>query len=296
MRILITGSNGLLGQKIVAHCIKNKITFLATSKGDNRNEDCPSINYLAMDISNSDEIVKVFNGFNPTHVIHTAAITNVDYCELNPKECIAINTLAVQTLFSVAKKSNVHFQLLSTDFVFDGLRGNYTEEDTVNPLSIYAESKVNAEKILQNDLYSNWSIIRTIIVYGTGNNLSRSNIICWAKDALAKGQELTIIDDQFRAPTWADDLAWACLRVCELNKTGIYHISGPETMSIYEIVERIAKHFKLSSEKLIRSTSQNLSQPAKRPPKTGFNLSKAKRELKYNPLTLENTLDLLKNN
>jgi dTDP-4-dehydrorhamnose reductase len=296
MRILITGSNGLLGQKIVAHCIKNKITFLATSKGDNRNEDCPSINYLAMDISNSDEIVKVFNGFNPTHVIHTAAITNVDYCELNPEECIAINTLAVQTLFSVAKKSNVHFQLLSTDFVFDGLRGNYTEEDTVNPLSIYAESKVNAEKILQNDLYSNWSIIRTIIVYGTGNNLSRSNIICWAKDALAKGQELTIIDDQFRAPTWADDLAWACLRVCELNKTGIYHISGPETMSIYEIVERIAKHFKLSSEKLIRSTSQNLSQPAKRPPKTGFNLSKAKRELKYNPLTLENTLDLLKNN
>jgi dTDP-4-dehydrorhamnose reductase len=296
MRILITGSNGLLGQKIVAHCLKNKITFLATSKGLNRNVDCPKSNYLSLDISNHVEVLNIFSDFSPTHVIHTAAITNVDYCELNPEDCIAINTLSVQELFAAAKKVNAHFQLLSTDFVFDGLKGNYNEEDVVNPLSVYAESKVNAEKILQKDSYSNWSIIRTIIVYGTGNNLSRSNIICWAKDTLEKGQELTIIDDQFRAPTWADDLAWACLRVCELNKTGIYHISGPETMSIYEIVERIAKHFKLSSEKLIRSSSQNLSQPAKRPPKTGFNLSKAKRELKYNPLTLEKTLDLLKNN
>ena len=295
MRILITGSNGLLGQKIVTLCLVNKVDFLATSLGENRNQDCPSANYNELDITNENEVSQVFERFKPTHVIHTAAITNVDYCEQHQKECILVNTTAVEYLFKATKSIKAHFQLLSTDFVFDGKKGNYSETDEVNPLSIYGKSKVNAEIILTESDYTNWSIVRTIIVYGTGNNLSRSNIICWAKDALKKGENLSIIDDQYRAPTWAMDLAWACLEICQLNKNGIYHISGPETMSIFEIVTRIAKHFSYSTDNLNRSNSKDLNQPAKRPPKTGFNLSKAIGELKYNPLTLEKTLDLLKN-
>ncbi len=135
--------------------------------------------------------------------------------------------------------------------------------------------------------------MRTIIVYGTGNQLSRSNIVKWAKEALHEGKELSIIDDQFRAPTWADDLAWACIRICVLNENGIFHISGPETMSIYEIVERIAKHYQLSMDKVKRTTSSSLNQPAVRPPRTGFNLSKAKSRLGYDPKTLEETLDFI---
>jgi dTDP-4-dehydrorhamnose reductase len=184
-------------------------------------------------------------------------------------------------------------QLLSTDFVFDGLKGNYSEEDKPNPLSIYADSKVQAEAIVQQLPGLNYSIVRTIIVYGTGNNLSRSNIVLWAKEALKNGQELTIIDDQFRAPTWADDLAWACIRICELNEKGIFHISGPETMSIFHLVERIAHFYKLPMSQVKRTDSSTLNQPAKRPPKTGFNLSKAKSRLGYNPKILEDTLDLL---
>ncbi|MEY3238102.1 MAG: hypothetical protein RI883_2203 [Bacteroidota bacterium] len=293
MRILITGSNGLLGQKIVSLCLKHKIEFLATSLGENRNEDCPDINYNQLDITIQEQVNTLFGNFKPSHVIHTAAITNVDYCELNKEECELVNAKAVQYLFHSAKNIAAHFQLLSTDFVFDGEKGNYSEEDEVNPLSIYGISKANAEKILIEDNYKNWSIVRTIIVYGTGNNLSRSNIICWAKDALEKGNDLSIIDDQFRAPTWTLDLAWACLVICKLQKNGIFHISGPETMSIFEIVNRVAKHFSYSTENLHRSNSKNLNQPAKRPPKTGFNLAKAKRELNYNPKSLEQTLDLL---
>ncbi len=293
MRVLITGSNGLLGQKIVKQLLSANIPFLATSKGENRNQDCPSVSYASLDICNENEINELFKEFAPTHVIHTAAITNVDYCELNPEECNEVNYLASMKLFEAAKQINAHFQLLSTDFVFDGLKGNYSEEDAVGPLSIYAESKVNAEKGLIQDEYSNWSIVRTIIVYGIGNNLSRSNIICWAKDALSKGQEMNIVDDQFRAPTWADDLAWACIQICKLNKTGKFNISGPETMSIYAIVECVAKHFKFSTEKLKKSLSATLNQPAKRPPHTGFDLSKARKELGYKPKTLEETLDLI---
>ena len=293
MRILITGSNGLLGQKIVGQLAKASINFLATSKGANRNPSCSNVNYHQMDISNALEIEKVFSTFLPTHIIHTAAMTNVDHCEQQPDECNRINFEAVQLLFHAAQKINAHFQLLSTDFVFDGEKGNYKEEDQVNPLSLYAQSKVNAENYLLASNSLNWSIVRTIIVYGKANNLSRNNIIYWAKEALEKGQELSIIDDQFRAPTWANDLAWACIRICELNKMGIYHISGPETFSIYEIVEKIAQFFNLPTNSLSKSSSLNLNQPAKRPPKTGFDLTKAKTELGYKPKTLEETFSIL---
>lgn len=293
MRILITGSNGLLGQKIVRQLKKRKIEFLATSKGENRNTDCENSHFVSMDICSEEEIAQVFNSFFPTHVIHTAAMTNVDACELNPDDCYETNALATKKLFNEAKKIGAHFQLLSTDFIFDGEKGNYKEEDDPNPLSVYAKSKVDAEQFLLSDSYSNYSIVRTIIVYGVGNNLSRTNIVCWAKEALSKGQEMKIIDDQFRAPTWADDLAWACIRICELNKKGIYHISGPETMSIFELVERVARYFGLSTETLFRTDSSTLNQPAKRPPKTGFDLTKSRNELGYNPKTIEETLDLI---
>ncbi len=293
MRILVTGSNGLLGQKIVQQLLNANISFLATSLGSNRNDDCPTTVYCSMDITDQAEIQRVLANFNPTHVIHTAAMTNVDACELDPLTCQKINVDAVRYLSNACQKMGVHFQLLSTDFVFDGAKGNYVETDTPNPLSVYAKSKVEGEKLVMSLPNLSYSIVRTIIVYGTGKNLSRSNIVLWAKEALQKGQELSIIDDQFRAPTWADDLAWACIRICELNEKGIFHIAGPETMSIFNLVERIAQHYKLPMSQVKRTNSSTLNQPAVRPPKTGFNLSKAENVLGYRPKSLEETLDLL---
>jgi dTDP-4-dehydrorhamnose reductase len=293
MRILVTGSNGLLGQKIVAQLLSAKVDFKATSLGKNRNTNCPSDVYAEMDICSEIDIAQVFESFHPTHVIHTAAMTNVDTCELDPESCQKVNVDSVKLLAAQCLKSNCHFQLLSTDFVFDGLKGNYVETDSPNPLSVYADSKVQAELIAQNLSSLNYSIVRTIIVYGTGNNLSRSNIVLWAKEALKNGQELTIIDDQFRAPTWADDLAWACIRICQLNEHGIFHIAGPETMSIFQIVERIAQFYHLPMNQVKRTDSSTLNQPAKRPPRTGFDLTKARTILGYSPKKLEDTLDLL---
>ena len=293
MRILITGSNGLLGQKLVAQLLQKGIDFMASSLGVNRNNDCPGENYRTMDICKRDEIAEVFKEFKPTHVIHTAAMTNVDACELNPQECKSLNVDSVQLLANQCLAEHCHFQLLSTDFLFYGSKGNYQEEDAPNPLSIYGHSKLQAEEYIKDLPSLQFSIVRTIIVYGTGNQLSRSNIVKWAKEALHEGKELSIIDDQFRAPTWADDLAWACIRICELNENGIFHISGPETMSIYEIVERIAKHYQLPMDQVKRTTSFSLSQPAVRPPRTGFNLSKANSRLGYAPKSLEETLDFI---
>jgi dTDP-4-dehydrorhamnose reductase len=294
MKILITGSNGLLGQKIVKLCLKCGIPFLATSKGENRNPDCPASNYIPLDITNKLEINGVFEAFYPTHVIHTAAITNVDQCENERDLCTDVNINATAYLFDVTQRFFAHFQFISTDFVFDGEKGMYEETDVVNPLSFYAKSKVEAENLLLKSNYKNWSILRTIIVFGEGNNLSRSNIVLWVKDSLSKAQKINVVNDQFRTPTWAEDLAWACLRVCEKSKIGIYHISGKDYNSMLGFAREVAKFYNLDETLISEISSASLNQPAKRPPNTGFNLSKAEKELGYKPKSFLECLRLIK--
>jgi dTDP-4-dehydrorhamnose reductase len=293
MRTLITGSNGLLGQKIVKICQKRNVEFLATSNGENRNTACQNERYKALDIRDIAAIVEVFQGFKPTHVIHTAALTNVDYCEDHPDECQEVNVTATRLLFEACVELGIHFQLLSTDFVFDGENGPYSETDAVNPLSIYAKSKVDAENILISSSYNNWSIARTIIVYGTGENLSRTNIVLWALEALPKGAVMNIVNDQFRMPTWAEDLAWGCLEICNRAQTGIFHLSGPEFFSMFDLVLKIGELLKCSTEQVQETSSKDLNQAAKRPPRTGFKLEKAHTLLNYKPSKLEVTIPLL---
>ncbi len=292
IKILITGSNGLLGQKLVKQCLEKNIVFLATSKGENRNPDCPATHYFPMDICNKLEINQVFLAFYPTHVIHTAAITNVDYCELNREECEEVNMLATHYLFDAAQRHHAHFCLLSTDFVFDGEKGNYAENDPVNPLSFYAESKVKAEQLLLNSNYAKWSIARTIIVFGQANNMSRSNLVLWVYDSLKAGKKIQVVTDQLRTPTWADDLALGCIAIVEKDKTGIFHLSGKEAVTMYDFALMVADFFQLDKNLISPITSESLNQPAKRPPKTGFDISKARKELGYEPISLKEALGL----
>jgi dTDP-4-dehydrorhamnose reductase len=220
-------------------------------------------------------------------------MTNVDQCEVNPEECADINVVGTRNLFEEAQKIKAHLQLLSTDFVFDGDKGNYSESDKVNPLSIYAHSKVDAEHVLLNSLYQNWSIVRTIIVYGTGENLSRTNIVLWAREALKEEKPLNIVNDQFRAPTWAEDLAWGCLEINRKKEKGIFHLSGPITRSIIDLVKEIAGFYGLSTNNLNAISSTILNQAAHRPPKTGFDLTKAKNVLGYSPMDIHQALKFL---
>lgn len=292
-KILISGSNGLLGQKLVKRCIKHNIPFIASSLGENRNPNCPSENYFPLDICEETQLKSLFELHQFSSIIHTAAITNVDYCELNESECYRVNVEASNLLFDFAQKNNCHFQLLSTDFVFDGAKGNYIETDKRGPLSIYAKSKVDAENILFNSHYQNWSIVRTIIVYGTGESLSRSNLILWALDALPKNEKMKLVDDQFRAPTWADDLAYACVEIISRNKTGVFHISGPVTRSINQIVLEVANEIGIISPQIEIISSESLNQPAKRPPITGFDLSKAISEIEFKPKDIRDAVKIL---
>ena len=153
--------------------------------------------------------------------------------------------------------------------------------------------KLLVENILKKS-DCNWTILRTIIVFGVGENLSKGNIVFWAKEALEEGDPLNIIDDQFRAPTLAEDLADACILVAKKKAYGIFNVSGKDIMSIYEMVERIRKYYGLDTTNLSRISTSTLNQKAKRPPKTGFILNKAKSVLGYNPHSFEECLSIIK--
>ncbi len=300
-KILITGSNGLLGQKLVANLIKRKdIQLIATSIGVNRLIKKDGYIYESLDITNKTEVEKIFTKYNPAVVINTAAMTNVDACETKRDECWALNVTAVQNMVGVMENEKwktenekpllIH---LSTDFIFDGEKGTeYLETDKPNPQSYYALSKFESEKVLQNSTI-NWAIARTIIIYGIVANMSRSNIVLWAKDTLTKGQKINVVDDQFRSPTLAEDLADGCISIADKGARGIYHLSGKETMSILELVYKVADFWKLDKSLVNPIKSHTLNQAAKRPPFTGFIIDKAKHELGYNPHSFMEGLEIL---
>ncbi|MFI5220328.1 MAG: SDR family oxidoreductase [Bacteroidia bacterium] len=293
MKILVTGSNGLLGQKLVygLRAIKD-VELIATSKGKNRISEKSGYVYEEMDITDKKAIGKIFEKHKPGCIINTAAMTNVDACELNKDECLKLNVEAVKHISIACKKYNTHFIHLSTDFVFDGENGPYKEDDVPNPQSFYASSKLESEIVVQS-AGIDWCIIRTIIIYGVTDDEQRSNVVLWTKNSLELKKTITVITDQFRSPTLAEDLAAACISAAIKRAKGIYHVSGKELMSIIEVANKVADFFHLDKSFIKPVTSAELNQPAKRPPKTGFILDKAIRDLDYKPHTFEEGLKIV---
>ena len=294
MKVLITGSNGLLGQKLL-HKLKNDklVELIATSIGENRVSETDGYTYISLDITNKKEVEDVVISKSPDVIINTAAMTNVDLCEDKKVDCDNLNVNAVKYLSDVSEKINAHLIHISTDFIFDGKKGPYTEDDIPNPLSYYGLSKLKSETVLLESSCK-WTILRTIIVFGVAENLSKGNIVTWAKGELEKGVPLNIIDDQFRAPTLAEDLADACILALNKKEYGIFNASGKDIMSIYEMVERIALFYGYSTKNLNRISTKTLNQKAGRPPKTGFILDKSRRILGYNPRSFEECLEIIK--
>ncbi len=293
LKVLITGSNGLLGQKIIYGFKDDKtLDLIATARGGNRMNDQSGYRFIEMDITNKSQVFSVLEKEKPDAVINTAAMTDVDACEKNHEECDLLNVTAVQHLADACDALNIHLIHVSTDFIFDGKNGPYAEDDEPNPLSYYGESKLKSEEIVKQ-CSCPWSIVRTVLVIGITEGMSRSNIVLWAKGALEKGQEINVVDDQFRTPTLAEDLAIGCMLVAQKGATGIYNISGKNFMSIYELVQHVAAHWKLPSHLIKRSSTEHLNQPAKRPPITGFILEKAIKDLNYAPRSFKEALEII---
>jgi dTDP-4-dehydrorhamnose reductase len=296
-KILITGANGLLGQKLVHHIVETgKYDLIATGRGECRfTTNKGKYTYLSLDITDKKAVSSVFNELKPSIVIHTAAMTNVDQCELEKLGCWQQNVIATENIVEASSLMNAFLVHLSTDFIFDGSHGPLTEEEKPAPLSFYGYSKLVAEEIVTNAQNLKWAIARTVLVYGIAEGMSRSNIILWVKKSLEEAKQIKVVDDQFRTPTLAEDLAIGCYLIADQKAEGIFNISGKDFLNPLQMAFKTADYFGLDKSFITKADSSTFTQPAKRPPITGFIIEKAEKVLGYKPRSFEEGIAILAN-
>jgi dTDP-4-dehydrorhamnose reductase len=292
MKILVTGANGLLGQKLVGLIAgKSGDTLVATGRGANRNPD-GGYHYREMNITDTNQVMSVISDERPDVVIHTAAMTNVDQCEEDQEGCWLMNVTAVEYLIQACQETGTFLLHLSTDFIFDGANGPYKEEDEAHPISYYGESKLAAEQRIM-DSPIRWAIARTVLVYGIAHDMSRSNIILWVKKNLEERKQIFVVNDQWRTPTLAEDLAEGCYLIASKEAEGVFNISGKDLLTPYEMALKTADFFKLDKSYITETDGSRFSQVAKRPPRTGFVLDKAYEVLSYVPHSFDEGISVL---
>ncbi|MBL7840807.1 MAG: NAD(P)-dependent oxidoreductase [Cyclobacteriaceae bacterium] len=292
MKILVTGANGLLGQKLVSLLQeKEDIELIATARGKSVQTITRGTFYM-LDVTDKNQVDTLISATKPDVIIHTAAMTQVDDCETKRDACVLNNVTAVEHLIEACSKNGVHLVHVSTDFIFDGTHGPLDETAEPNPVNFYGESKLAAERLIQASNIS-WSILRTVLVYGVTNDMSRSNIVLWVKKSLEEGKTISVVNDQWRTPTLAEDLAQGCYLAAVKKATGVFNISGKDFVTPFDIATQTATFFGLDPSLIQPTDSTKFRQPARRPMKTGFIIDKAKKELGYEPHSFLEGLEIL---
>ena len=287
-KVVITGVNGLLGQYLVRDMVKAGFEVFANNRGESRLPQtvAESCTYTAIDIVDKHAMQEYLLSVHPDIIIHAAAMAQPDACELNKEACREINIHATGYIAEIAEKLKAHLIYVSTDFVFNGEGGPYTENDLPAPVNFYGESKLASEQLVQNS-HTDWAIVRTVLVYGNILSGTRSNIVTWVKDNLEKGNHIKVVNDQVRTPTYVEDLSTGIVLIAQKNAKGIYHISGKEVFTPYEMAVQVADYFGLDKLLMEKVTADTFTQPAQRPLKTGFIIEKAEKELGYSPISFK---------
>lgn len=290
MKILITGANGFLGYYLVEQLLTKNFSVTATGKGECRLPFTYDKNFqwLTMDFTDPFSIHDVFENIKPAVVIHAGAMSKPDECETNQMLAYLVNVEGTVQLLINSANLKSFFVFVSTDFVFDGETGMYDEDDKPDPVNYYGRTKLEAEEAVKEYEF-NWAIVRTVLVYGK-NHSGHSNILKIVKEKLEKGEEYSVVDDQVRTPTYVEDLAIGIVSIIERKATGIFHLSGKDILTPYQMAIKTAEHLRLDSSVIKKVTAAGFSQPARRPPKTGFIIDKARKELGYEPLSFDEGL------
>ncbi len=292
MKILITGANGLLGQKLTELLDDDRSVAVVATARKPLTLSLQRTRFEALDITNRKAVDSVMSAVKPDVVINTAAMTQVDLCETEREACWQSNVSAVEHLIAACRTNDSHLIHVSTDFIFDGTSGPLDENGVPNPLSYYGSSKLAAEEAIRaSDI--RWAILRTVLVFGITHDMSRSNIVLWVKKSLEDGKTIQVVNDQWRTPTLAEDLAEGCALAAKQKATGIFNISGYEMMTPYDIAIRTAEYFGLNKDLIKATDSTKFKQPAQRPLRTGFIIDKARKQLGYNPHTFDEGLKIL---
>ncbi|MBC7873871.1 MAG: SDR family oxidoreductase [Ferruginibacter sp.] len=291
MRILITGANGFLGHYLSAQLLEKGYEIIATGRGESRLPVTGQQNfqYLPLDFTDPFAVHDVFEKYKPGIVIHAGAMTSVDDCEQEQWQAYVTNVEGTVTMLLNAEEQKSHFIFISTDFVFDGEKGMYMEDDNRNPVNFYGKTKAEAEDAVKEYEY-NRAIVRTSLVYGRPV-AGKTNILTVVKDKLLKGEAYNVVDDQVRTPTYVEDLAAGIVSIIEKKATGIYHLSGSDVLTPWQMAGKTADYLQVNRSLIKKVTAADFSQPARRPLKTDLVIDKAIRELGYKTVSFAEGLN-----
>jgi dTDP-4-dehydrorhamnose reductase len=289
-KLLIIGSTGLVGSKIAA--LSGKHGFEAYNTGYSRRTSLPQA--AQVDITDHDATLNLVRRIHPNVIINTAAVTNVDYCETHPEEAQRLNVEGVRNLAAASRESKSRLVQISTDYVFDGSSGHYTEDDTPKPVNNYGRTKLEAEEIVSK--LPSYAIARPSVIYGwnpretigtPSDSLKPMNFAMFIVDKLTKNETAKVVRDQYSSPTLADNLAEAILRIARHPANDIFHTAGKSCLSRYEFAVRIARLFGHPTKFVEPVFSSEFKQVAQRPKNTCLRVEKAERMLGMKFLTAE---------
>ena len=283
-KVLITGALGQLGHSVFQQLYQNYNLFPTDIRTSSLME-----NYNILDISKRVNIYEILSEINPDVIINLAAYTDVDGCELNPGKAELLNSKSVKMLLNGLSGK---FIQISTDYVFDGNSGPYSENDTTNPLSVYGETKLNAEKIIKENTID-WCILRTNVLFDYYKG-TEASFIKWVIDSLKSKKSINIVNDQWNNPTWTTNLAEVIELVIENDVKGLYHYGGADYLNRFEFAGMVADIFNLDKNLIVAINTKSLKQPAKRPLKGGLISSKIEQTLNIKSNKLNDILNVIK--
>ena len=285
MRIFITGASGLLGSKVAEIALDRGYEVYSGYNRYKPEHGEP----VKLDLTNSDSIAKAIKDVKPDAIIHSAALTDVDRCEVEKELAYKINVEGTRVIAEMARKIGAFMVYVSTDYVFDGSRGMYRENDETNPINHYGYTKLLGERFC-----GDFCIARPCVIYGAKPASGKVNFALWLIDKLGKGEEVKIITDQWITPTLNTNLAEMVLECVERELKGIYHLAGATRVSRFEFAKEIAREFGLDENLIKPAKMSDMSWIAKRPRDSSLDVSKASRCLNERPYYLRKALKVLK--
>ncbi len=290
-RILVVGSNGMLGQRLVEFYAGSSNVELMCASAEEKSF-FPNVDYKCLDITQKNKVRELILGFFPDYVINAAAYTNVDKSESERETAWKVNVNGVENIAFYSWTVDAHLIHISSDYIFDGLNGPYSEDAKPNPLGYYGRTKLASENSVKISGVR-FTIFRTNVLYGSAK-YGRPDFVKWVYNSLKTGQNIRIVTDQINNPTYVDDIVSAVNKVIEFKKEGIYNIAGKEVLSRYDFTLRIADYFDLNKDLIVPIITKSLNQPAPRPLKSGLITLKAETELNYKPRSIEETFKMMK--
>lgn len=274
-KLLITGAGGFVAGSVLAHAGKDWAVYAIDRI---QFPDAPgNIHYYNLDLLDQNNLAKLFHQINPVAVIHTAALADIDFCQNNPALAEKINVGVTQSLADLCAANGAKMIVCSTDSVFDGRKGRYTEADSPNPVNFYAETKVKAEAIvsaLPNGVVARLALVLGLPVLGSGNSFLARTI-----EKLERGEPVRFPENEIRTPVDIITLGKSLVELAGNDFTGTIHLAGNTKINRFEMARQIAEKLGYSNELIVAVNSNALAGRAPRPNDASLDNRRAKKIL-----------------